>query len=242
MQDLGADEEGKISFEKFLNRKIALRPEIHALKKKHSSRDTNDYIPTSSNNSLGKHDCWEFDSGARDLSPEPSTLQRLIDTAGGSTSTGNLLQLANKVRFQKFYLEKNTYKLVTGIINLETVDVFQLHLAALASLRAEITELNTRLQSVTEERDILESALKKCQVSKTRCTACEDEQLWAQFHQLFILQEKSEQSAVQRYEEQITELHSVIAELNKKLDTQRTRIIAEEEDVLSGMNITNVCK
>lgn len=53
MQELGADEDGKISFEKFLNRKIALRPEIHALKKKHSSRDTNDYIPSSSNNSLG---------------------------------------------------------------------------------------------------------------------------------------------------------------------------------------------
>lgn len=46
---------------------------------------------------LGKHDCWEFDSGARDLSPEPSTLQRLIDSAGGGTNTGNLLQLANKV-------------------------------------------------------------------------------------------------------------------------------------------------
>ncbi|XP_065215987.1 colorectal mutant cancer protein-like isoform X2 [Planococcus citri] len=146
MHELGADDDGKISFEKFLNR---------------------------------KHDCWEFDSGARDLSPEPSTLQRLIDTAGGSANTGNLLQLANK-----------------------------LHLAALASLRAEITELNTRLQSVTEERDILESALKKCQ-------------------------EKSENSVIQRYEEQITELHSVIVELNKKLDSQRTSVITEEEDVLS---------
>lgn len=179
MQDLGADEEGKISFEKCLNRKIALRPEIHALKKKHSSRDTNDYVPTSSNNSLGKPDCWEFDSGARDLSPEPSTLQRLIDTAGGSANTGNLLQLANK-----------------------------LHLAALASLRAEITELNTRLHSVTEERDILENALKKCQ-------------------------EKSENSVIQRYEEQITELHSVIAELNKKLTVQKTHVIVEEEDTVS---------
>ncbi|KAK7574449.1 hypothetical protein V9T40_011640 [Parthenolecanium corni] len=179
MHELGADEDGKISFDKFLTRKIALRPEIHALKKKHSSRDTNDYIPSSSNNSLGKHDCWEFDSGARDLSPEPSTLQRLIDSAGGGTNTGNLLQLANK-----------------------------LHLAALASLRAEISELNTRLQSVTEERDILETALKKCQ-------------------------EKSENSVIQRYEEQITELHSVIAELNKKLDNQKSRVIAEEEDGLS---------
>lgn len=53
MHELGADEEGKISFEKFLSRKIALRPEINALKKKHYSRDTNDYVPSSSNNSLG---------------------------------------------------------------------------------------------------------------------------------------------------------------------------------------------
>ncbi len=53
MHELGADDEGKISFEKFLNKKVALRPEIHALKKKYSSRDTTDYIPSSSNNSLG---------------------------------------------------------------------------------------------------------------------------------------------------------------------------------------------
>lgn len=160
MQDLGADEEGKISFEKCLNRKIALRPEIHALKKKHSSRDTNDYVPTSSNNSLGKPDCWEFDSGARDLSPEPSTLQRLIDTAGGSANTGNLLQLANKVRFCIIKFIRNE---MSEMNKLRYV-LLQLHLAALASLRAEITELNTRLHSVTEERDILENALKKCQV------------------------------------------------------------------------------
>ncbi|XKL68865.1 hypothetical protein PGB90_006634 [Kerria lacca] len=184
MHELGADEEGKISFEKFLSRKIALRPEINALKKKHYSRDTNDYVPSSSNNSLGKHDCWEFDSGARDLSPEPSTLQQLIDNAGDTTNTGNLLQLANK-----------------------------LHLAALASLRAEISELNTHLHTVTVERDILKMTL-ECK-------------------------EKRQNSAIQRYEEQITELHSVIAELNKKLDTQRIRVITEEDDTLSDAEFSN---
>lgn len=120
MGELGADKDGKISFEKFFDRKCALRPEIRGLKKKYLSRETNDYLPASSSNNslgicrsvvdyrifdrlihqsflLGKHECWEFDSGARDLSPEPSTMQRLIDTAGGSTSAGNLLQLANKV-------------------------------------------------------------------------------------------------------------------------------------------------
>lgn len=47
--------------------------------------------------SAGKHESWEFDSGARDLSPEPHSLQKLVEAAGGSTSSGNLLQLANKV-------------------------------------------------------------------------------------------------------------------------------------------------
>ena len=48
------------------------------------------------------HESWEFDSGARDLSPEPHTLQKLVEAAGGSLltsgATGNMLDLANKVR------------------------------------------------------------------------------------------------------------------------------------------------
>lgn len=47
------------------------------------------------------HESWEFDSGARDLSPEPHTLQKLVEAAGGSLlssgATGNMLDLANKV-------------------------------------------------------------------------------------------------------------------------------------------------
>lgn len=35
----------------------------------------------------------------------------------------------------------------------------------------------------------------------------------------------------QRYEEQLTELHSVIAELTRKLHQQRTMAIAEEDEV-----------
>lgn len=50
------------------------------------------------------HESWEFDSGARDLSPEPHTLQKLVEAAGGSLlasgATGNMLDLANKVRMQ----------------------------------------------------------------------------------------------------------------------------------------------
>lgn len=47
----------------------------------------------------GKHESWEFDSGARDLSPEPNSvrMQHLLQS-GGSANSGSLLQLANKVR------------------------------------------------------------------------------------------------------------------------------------------------
>jgi len=36
--------------------------------------------------------------------------------------------------------------------------------------------------------------------------------------------------AAQRYEERITELHCVIAELSRKLDKKHSNVIAEEED------------
>lgn len=176
MRELGADEHGRISYQEFLRCRLALRPEIEALRSgKHKTSPhhthTPEYLPTSSDNSLGKHSTslipfvvdrnfrvshlrekksavwrnvssigeltdrgenrtavsilfclctnavsfgtgdtvfrvclgtvsgrherWEFDSGARDLSPEPHTLQKLVEAAAGGT--GNMLDLANKV-------------------------------------------------------------------------------------------------------------------------------------------------
>lgn len=43
--------------------------------------------------------------------------------------------------------------------------VFQLHLAALASLKGDVVELNKRLQQTERERDLLEKKLAKAQVS-----------------------------------------------------------------------------
>ncbi|EGI67802.1 hypothetical protein G5I_03676 [Acromyrmex echinatior] len=103
MRELGADEHGRISYQEFLRRRLALRPEIEALRagKRRSSphhTHTPEYLPTSSDNSLGtvsgRHESWEFDSGARDLSPEPHSLQKLVEAAAGGT--GNMLDLANK--------------------------------------------------------------------------------------------------------------------------------------------------
>nr|CAD7577584.1 unnamed protein product [Timema californicum] len=106
MRELGADEHGRISYQEFLRRRLALRPEIDALRGRQGTgrRSTPEYLPTSSDNSLGaasagKLESWEFDSGARDLSPEPHTLQKLVEAAGGSLtsgSTSNMLDLANK--------------------------------------------------------------------------------------------------------------------------------------------------
>lgn len=51
----------------------------------------------------GRHESWEFDSGACDLvSPEPDTLYKLIEAAGGSLkdNSSKLLDMANKVGLQ----------------------------------------------------------------------------------------------------------------------------------------------
>ncbi|XP_034235458.1 colorectal mutant cancer protein [Thrips palmi] len=186
MRELGADENGRISYQEFLRRRIALRPEIDALRSSSTSNTRHqctEYLPTSSDNSLGatsagKHESWEFDSGARDLSPEPHSLQKLVAAAGGSTSSGNLLQLANK-----------------------------LHLAALTSLKSDILDLTERLHAASQERDLLETALTKTEVERLRLEG---------------------DAEVQAH--RITELHSVIAELSRKLDRQRSAVIAEEND------------
>lgn len=43
-------------------------------------------------------------------------------------------------------------------------------------------------------------------------------------------EERAEVQA-QRYEERLTELHSVIAELSRKIDRQRALVIREEDDI-----------
>lgn len=53
MRELGADENGRISYEEFLRRRLALRPEIDALRNVPQPHATPDYLPTSSENSLG---------------------------------------------------------------------------------------------------------------------------------------------------------------------------------------------
>uniref|UniRef100_A0A8C1WC12 MCC regulator of WNT signaling pathway n=1 Tax=Cyprinus carpio TaxID=7962 RepID=A0A8C1WC12_CYPCA len=92
---------------------------------------------------------------------------------------------------------------------------FCLHLAVLASLKGDVVELNQRLLQTERERDALEKRLAKAQ--------CE------QSHLLREHEEVQERTTL-RYEERITELHSIIAELNKKIDLLQGATIREEDE------------
>ncbi|XP_054975417.1 colorectal mutant cancer protein [Sorex araneus] len=97
-------------------------------------------------------------------------------------------------------------------------ELSELHLAVLASLKGDIAELNKRLQQTEQERDLLEKKLAKAQ--------CEQSHLLREH-------ENVQERTTLRYEERITELHSIIAELNKKID--RLQGTPREEDEYSEL-------
>lgn len=99
--------------------------------------------------------------------------------------------------------------------NDSSAELSELHLAALASLKGDIVELNKRLQQTELERDLLEKKLAKAQ--------CEQSHLMREH-------EDVQERTTLRYEERITELHSIIAELNKKIDRLQGTTIREEDE------------
>ncbi|XP_077923064.1 colorectal mutant cancer protein isoform X4 [Halichoerus grypus] len=99
--------------------------------------------------------------------------------------------------------------------NDSSAELSELHLAALASLKGDIVELNKRLQQTERERDLLEKKLAKAQ--------CEQSHLMREH-------EDVQERTTLRYEERITELHSIIAELNKKIDRLQGTTIREEDE------------
>ncbi|KAG0430210.1 hypothetical protein HPB47_022896 [Ixodes persulcatus] len=115
MEELGADDEGRISYGEFLRRRMQLMGEINALTRQDqveppaSRGGPAATVPTpawgGTESDVGKgalferHESWEFDSDSRDLSPEPNSLQKLMEASGIGVpgSSGELLELANKV-------------------------------------------------------------------------------------------------------------------------------------------------
>ncbi|XP_042679036.1 colorectal mutant cancer protein isoform X2 [Centrocercus urophasianus] len=224
MHQLGADENGKISFQDFSQCRMQLVREIRKEEvelsvksddscKKKKLRDRIASWPTSSNNSLGAlsgaRESWEYDSGARDLqSPDLQshfTLQKVLENGGSN--------VAKQAALQNLLSQASNYSSSVGGNYLELANT--LHLAALASLKGDIVELNKRLQQTERERDLLEKKLAKAQ--------CE------QSHLMREHEDVQEQTTL-RYEERITELHSIIAELNKKIDRLQGTTIREEDE------------
>ncbi|XP_077203907.1 colorectal mutant cancer protein isoform X2 [Paroedura picta] len=224
MHQLGADENGKISFQDFTRCRMQLVREIRKEEvelsvksddgcKKKILRDRIASWPTSSDNSLGAlsgaRESWEYDSGARDLqSPDlhsRSALQKLLEY-GGST-------MNPQVVLQKLLTQASSLSSTVGGSYLELANT--LHLAALASLKGDVVELNKRLQQTERERDLLEKKLAKAQ--------CEQSHLMREH-------EDVQERTTLRYEERITELHSIIAELNKKIDRLQGTTIREEDE------------
>ncbi|XP_072439977.1 colorectal mutant cancer protein isoform X5 [Chiloscyllium punctatum] len=225
MHQLGADENGKISFEDFARCRMQLVSEIRKEEgelsvKSHESckiRKLRDRIaswPTSSDNSLGAmsgaRESWEYDSGARDLqSPElhnsHPVLQKLLECGAAS--------LDQQVALQKLLAQASSLSHPMSGSYLELANT--LHLAALASLKTDIVDLNKRLQHTERERDLLEKKLAKSQ--------CEQSHLMREH-------EETQERATLRYEERITELHSIIAELNKKIDRLQGTTIREDDE------------
>ncbi|XP_007895580.2 colorectal mutant cancer protein isoform X2 [Callorhinchus milii] len=274
MHQLGADENGKISFEDFTRCRMQLVSEIRKEEgelsvksddscKKRKLRDRIASWPTSSDNSLdaagpsvlqdltstgdsnnessiviveenekgrqnsaspsegnldkssfqgaltGARESWEYDSGARDLqSPDLQshpTLQKLFEYGGGN--------LDQQTALQKLLARASNLSTPMGGSYLELANT--LHLAALASLKTDIVDLNKRLQHTELERDLLEKKLAKSQ--------CEQSHLMREH-------EEVQERTTLRYEERITELHSIIAELNKKIDRLQGTTIREEDE------------
>ncbi|XP_021236671.1 colorectal mutant cancer protein isoform X4 [Numida meleagris] len=224
MHQLGADENGKISFQDFSQCRMQLVREIRKEEvelsvksddscKKKKLRDRIASWPTSSNNSLGAlsgaRESWEYDSGARDLqSPDLQsyfTLQKVLENGGSSVT--------KQAALQKLLAQASNYSSSVGGSYLELANT--LHLAALASLKGDIVELNKRLQHTERERDLLEKKLAKAQ--------CEQSHLMREH-------EDVQERTTLRYEERITELHSIIAELNKKIDRLQGTTIREEDE------------
>uniref|UniRef100_A0A9J8BAS3 MCC regulator of WNT signaling pathway n=1 Tax=Cyprinus carpio carpio TaxID=630221 RepID=A0A9J8BAS3_CYPCA len=99
--------------------------------------------------------------------------------------------------------------------NVSSAVFSNMHLAALASLKGDVVELNQRLLQTERERDALEKRLAKAQ--------CEESHLLREH-------EEFQERTTLRYEERITELHSIIAELNKKIDLLQGATIREEDE------------
>ncbi|KAF5272296.1 hypothetical protein FQR65_LT04953 [Abscondita terminalis] len=292
MLELGADAQGRISYEQFLQRRLALRPEIEAIK---GSKN----IDNVSENSQGKGDSWEWDSGARDMSPVPKLLKKSdvnnrlleedfknilagidVDIEGGShnncfttyiftpvetcTATSspprqevneNDAGFDKKMRVQEKSPEEHPLARSKQIcmdsyaINCDEKNTNEKITVGLSPLYTIGHQNDERTYDEPFSGDLPRTRSWLCCPGSQKQIEVEqptfDEAKTPSSHDETItkapsscgfyggacerLQQKLEEQS-QRYEEQLTELHSVIAELTRKLHQQRSMAIVEEDE------------
>ncbi|BFZ13771.1 hypothetical protein BsWGS_16811 [Bradybaena similaris] len=158
--------------------------------------------PTLSSDSLGALSCnkpesTDYDSGARDLSPEPVAL-----------TLTHLMESHDPQAFRQ--LRQSGADTLLEIAN-------RLHSAALTALKGEIFELKHQVHRLASERSMLDGHAAHRQGPLDPKLGPSD------------FEERLEQ-LTSRYEERIIELHSVIAELRKKLERHQINVIREEDE------------
>ncbi|XP_048876751.1 colorectal mutant cancer protein isoform X1 [Brienomyrus brachyistius] len=228
MDQLGADEEGRISFEDFMCCRMRLVNEIRKEEGELSLRSGDldrkefqepvSFWPSSTENILvtlsRTRDSWDRDTGARDLQSsalqqqplqQHGILQKLLEQRGAA--------LEQQAALHKLLMQSPSRAPPLGANYLELANM--LHQAALASLKGDVVDLNKRLLQSERERETLEKTLAKSQ--------CEQSHLMREY-------EEAQERNMLRYEERITELHSIIAELNKKIDQLQGTTIREEDE------------
>ncbi|XP_059166215.1 colorectal mutant cancer protein-like [Physella acuta] len=158
--------------------------------------------PTLSSDSLGalsytKPESADYDSGARDLSPEPATM-----------SLTQLMETHDPYAYKQ--LRQAGADAFLDIAN-------RLHAAALTSLKGEIFELKNHILRLATDRSMLDGQQPHRLIPNDAKLGATD------------FEERLEELTA-RYEERIIELHSVIAELRKKLERHQINVIREEDE------------
>lgn len=109
-------------------------------------------------------------------------------------------------------------------------------MSALSSLQREIESLSQRLQEVELERDNLKRSM------RNNGTRSSTNTLDSNLHEESGLSNDELELQCQRYEERMVELHSVIAELTRKLQSQEEDVIREESEFEDTQSIvTDSC-
>ncbi|XP_074661167.1 colorectal mutant cancer protein-like [Tubulanus polymorphus] len=221
------NEGGVISFEEFIKCRRKLMAEIAQVKDQLICDPTDDVVIVSGGDGGGMHD---IGSDARRMMAWQNSSDNSLANSGYGYDSGTQDMGPDPPSLHRLLEthEPDCYKkFINDAMASNCLEVANsLHLATISSLKQDmnVVDVGRRLQHVTTERDLLEKQLSKSQTEK----------LQIQRDWTIRLEQQS-----LRYEERITELHSVIAELRKKIERHQINIIREEDEEESDAGQSN---